>query len=116
MTRNTQGRMRFSAWRNAAVLAAPLLLSLSEVTRAADLATEDGVLVLTGDTIEQAIKDHSHLVVEFYAPCKYAWYLVYTAASVHAYLTCCACSLGIAGSDVPIRDDSSLINPRCTSS
>eukprot|EP00752_Nemacystus_decipiens_P007504 g6705.t1 len=61
--------MRFSALRRAAVLAAPvLLLSLSEVARAADAIMEDGVMVVTGDTIEQAIKDHSHLVVEFYAP------------------------------------------------
>eukprot|EP00903_Cladosiphon_okamuranus_P006162 g6062.t2 len=61
--------MRFSALRRAAVLAAPvLLLSLTEVARAADAIIEDGVMVLTGDTIEQAIKDHSHLVVEFYAP------------------------------------------------
>lgn len=58
--------------RSAAVaLAGPaLLLSLSEVARAADVATEDSVLVLNGDTIEQAIKDHPYLVVEFYAPCK----------------------------------------------
>lgn len=64
--------MRFSALRQAAVLAAPvLLLSLSEVARAADAIMEDGVMVVTGDTIEQAIKDHSHLVVEFYAPCEF---------------------------------------------
>ena len=64
--------MRFSALRRAAVLAAPvLLLSLSEVARAADAIMEDGVMVVTGDTIEQAIKDHSHLVVEFYAPCEF---------------------------------------------
>lgn len=63
--------MRFSALRRAAVLAAPvLLLSLSEVAQAADAIMEDGVMVVTGDTIEQAVKDHSHLVVEFYAPCK----------------------------------------------
>lgn len=52
------------------MLVAPLLLSLAEVARAADAIIEDNVMVLTGDTIEQAIKDHSHLVVEFYAPCK----------------------------------------------
>lgn len=61
--------MRF--FSTAAVFAAPLLLSLSEVARAADVATEEAVMVLTGDTIEQAIKDHSHLVVEFYAPCEF---------------------------------------------
>lgn len=60
--------MKFLGLRSAAVLAAPLLLSLSEVARAADVATEDAVLVLNADTIEQAVKDHSHLVVEFYAP------------------------------------------------
>lgn len=63
--------MKFFGLRSAAVLAAPLLLSLSEVARAADVATEDAVLVLTADTIEQAVKDHSHLVVEFYAPCEW---------------------------------------------
>lgn len=57
--------------RDAAVIAAPLLLSLSEVARAADVATEDGVMVLTADNVEQAIKDHPNLVVEFYAPCEY---------------------------------------------
>ncbi|CAM9595502.1 unnamed protein product [Ectocarpus sp. 12 AP-2014] len=61
--------MKFSALRRAAAFAAPvLLLSLREVAQAADAVFEDGVMVLTGDTIEQAIKDHSHLVVEFYAP------------------------------------------------
>lgn len=63
--------MKFLGLRSAAVLAAPLLLSLSEVARAADVATEDAVLVLNADTIEQAVKDHSHLVVEFYAPCEW---------------------------------------------
>lgn len=63
--------MKFQALRRAALLAAPvLLLSLQDVARAADAVVDDGVLVLTGDTIEQAIKDHSHLVVEFYAPCE----------------------------------------------
>ncbi|CAM9271262.1 unnamed protein product [Scytosiphon promiscuus] len=61
--------MKFPALRRAALLAAPvLLLSLQDVARAADAVVDDGVLVLTGDTIEQAIKDNSHLVVEFYAP------------------------------------------------
>lgn len=69
---NPEQTMRFSALRRAAVFAAPvLLLSLQEVAHAADLATEDGVLIVTGETIDQAIKDHSHLVVEFYAPCKF---------------------------------------------
>lgn len=64
--------MKFSALRRAAAFAAPvLLLSLREVAQAADAVLEDGVMVLTGDTIEQAIKDHSHLVVEFYAPCEF---------------------------------------------
>lgn len=64
--------MKFFGLRSAAILAAPLFLSLSEVARAADAATEDAVMVLTADTIEQAIKDNSHLVVEFYAPCEWS--------------------------------------------
>lgn len=76
--------MRFSALRRAAVLAAPvLLLSLSEVASAADAVMDDGVMVLTGETIEQAIKDHSHLVVEFYAPCKFPWSRVCRLASCY---------------------------------
>lgn len=66
--------MKFSALRRAAAFAAPvLLMSLREVAHAADAVFDDGVMVLTGETIEQAIKDHSHLVVEFYAPCEYAY-------------------------------------------
>ena len=67
--------MKFFGLRSAAVLAAPLLLSLSEVARAADVATEEAVMVVTADTIEQAIKDHSHLVVEFYAPCECTYHI-----------------------------------------
>lgn len=52
------------------MLAAPLALSVLQRSHAAEAVIEDGVMVLTGETIEQAIKDHSHLVVEFYAPCK----------------------------------------------
>ena len=51
-------------------LATPFLLSVLGVVSAAELPVEDHVVVLSGETIEQAIQDHSHLVVEFYAPCK----------------------------------------------
>ncbi|XP_074106915.1 protein disulfide isomerase [Cotesia typhae] len=34
----------------------------------ADIATEDGVLVITKDNFEQAVKDHPYVLIEFYAP------------------------------------------------
>lgn len=52
------------------LLAMPFLLVVPGIVRATEYPVEDHVLVLTGDTIEQAIKEHSHLVVEFYAPCE----------------------------------------------
>ncbi|XP_008554924.1 protein disulfide-isomerase [Microplitis demolitor] len=42
--------------------------ALSVVVSFADIATEDGVLVITKDNFEQAVKDHSYILIEFYAP------------------------------------------------
>lgn len=52
--------------RRAVALVAPLLVS--KVAADAAAATEDAVMVVTASTIEQAVKDNEHLVVEFYAP------------------------------------------------
>lgn len=42
-----------------------------------DLEEEDGVLVLTDDTFDAAIKEYDPLLVEFYAP----WYVWLTGSS-----------------------------------
>lgn len=42
--------------------------ALSVVVSFADIATEDGVLVITKDNFEQAVKDHSYILIEF---CKF---------------------------------------------
>lgn len=60
--------MKLSVLRRAVALVAPLLVS--KVAADAAAATEDAVMVVTASTIEQAVKDNEHLVVEFYAPCK----------------------------------------------
>lgn len=62
--------MRFSL-KSVVSFVAPLLFSLSNVAWAEEAAVaEDFVMVVNAGTIEQAINDHSHLVVEFYAPCE----------------------------------------------
>lgn len=79
--------------RSAVALAAPLLMSLSEVARAADAAiADDGVLVVTAETIEKAIKDHEHLVVEFYAPCEYMRVCVHSSKGLSDLSTVRICS------------------------
>lgn len=50
------------------ILATLLLLSLFALTLQVNIDEEDGVLVLGEDNFDQAIKDHEHVLVEFYAP------------------------------------------------
>lgn len=45
-----------------------LLLLFFAAAFAADIKTEDGVLVLTNDNFEEALKLHENILVEFYAP------------------------------------------------
>ncbi|KAH0554399.1 protein disulfide-isomerase [Cotesia glomerata] len=42
--------------------------ALCVIVSFADIATEDGVLVITKNNFEQAVKDHPHILIEFYAP------------------------------------------------
>ena len=43
----------------------PALLSL---TACADIELDEGVMVLTDDNFDEAIKTHPNMLVEFYAP------------------------------------------------
>ena len=44
------------------------LLALLSIALAIDIEKDEGVLVLTDDNFDEAIKQHPNMLVEFYAP------------------------------------------------
>ena len=61
-----------------------LLAGLVASTLAGDYEVDEGVLVLTKDTFEAAIEEHSFILVEF---CKY-WEVVACTALPQTHATC----------------------------